>query len=443
VWQTLFHIPHDRFDIPVFGVGWALAAFLVASGVYLAVQIRRHGVDQEVRGYLPIMLLVSLAIIFVLPQLEEVVDGKPEGIPIRGYGVMMLLGIVAGVSLAAYRAQRMGVDPDVIYSVAFYAFVCGVVGARAFYIIQYWGEFQQETLLGTIGAILNVTKGGLVVYGSLIGAIVAVAAFVHRHKVPALPLGDLIAPSLALGLALGRIGCLMNGCCFGGTSDGVWAMPFPPTSPVYERQVYSGELLGIAFQDGALGRGVIDRVAPGSPAAIAGLKPGDEIVRIEFFKGVQASSGCTYVPPANRTAEKRPSAELTLSGAGINAVPLIFKLPDRSHAVQPTQIYSSINAFLLCGLLLAYYPFRRRDGEVAALLLTVYPCTRILLEYIRIDEAKQFATHLTISQIVSLVMLAFAAVLWIYVLRQPKGTAWPPEHKQMASGGGQAPDSGV
>jgi phosphatidylglycerol:prolipoprotein diacylglycerol transferase len=76
--------------------------------------------------------------------------------------------------------------------------------------------------------------------------------------------------------------------------------------------------------------------------------------------------------------------------------------------------------------LLAYYPFRRRDGEVIALLLTLYPVSRFLLEYIRKDEGGQFGTNLTISQNVSLLMLAGVAVLWYYILRRPRGTAWPP-----------------
>jgi phosphatidylglycerol:prolipoprotein diacylglycerol transferase len=76
--------------------------------------------------------------------------------------------------------------------------------------------------------------------------------------------------------------------------------------------------------------------------------------------------------------------------------------------------------------LLAYYPFRRRDGEVVALLLTLYPISRFLLECIRKDEGGQFGTGLTISQNVSLLMLAGVALLWYYVLRQPRKTAWPP-----------------
>ncbi|MDV7390743.1 prolipoprotein diacylglyceryl transferase, partial [Arthrospira platensis SPKY1] len=91
-------------------------------------------------------------------------------------------------------------------------------------------------------------------------------------------------------------------------------------------------------------------------------------------------------------------------------------------------IYSSINAALLCLLLWSYYPFRRRDGEIFAAMLVLYPLTRILLEAIRVDEGGKFGTILSISQIVSLGVIAAALVLWSYILRQPKGSVLPPQN---------------
>ena len=98
-------------------------------------------------------------------------------------------------------------------------------------------------------------------------------------------------------------------------------------------------------------------------------------------------------------------------------------LPARSRPVHPTQIYGSINALLICLFLLAYGPFRRRDGEVFALMLTIYPITRFLLEIIRTDEGAVLGTGLTISQNVSLLIILAIVGLWIFVLKQPRGTA--------------------
>ena len=90
-------------------------------------------------------------------------------------------------------------------------------------------------------------------------------------------------------------------------------------------------------------------------------------------------------------------------------------LPDRSRPVHPTQIYSSINAFLIFLVLWFFYPFRRHAGEVLALMLILYPIGRFLLEVIRTDEAGQFGTTLTISQWVSVVAIGLGVSLWAYI----------------------------
>ena len=93
--------------------------------------------------------------------------------------------------------------------------------------------------------------------------------------------------------------------------------------------------------------------------------------------------------------------------------------------MHPTQIYSAIDAGLLGWLLWAYFPFRRRDGECIALLLTIHPITRFLLEIIRTDEPAVFGTGLSISQNISFVLLACGAGLWWYLSRRPRGVVWP------------------
>ena len=79
------------------------------------------------------LLLLGAAILF-LPRVF------PEGLPIRGYGVMLLIGITSGVGLAMYRARKGGLDPEIIISLAIWMVVCGIIGARLFYVIEYWHE---------------------------------------------------------------------------------------------------------------------------------------------------------------------------------------------------------------------------------------------------------------------------------------------------------------
>ena len=99
--------------------------------------------------------------------------------------------------------------------------------------------------------------------------------------------------------------------------------------------------------------------------------------------------------------------------------------PQSSLPVHPAQLYSAVDALLLCLFLLAYYPYRRRDGEVFALMVTIHPIARFLQEIIRTDESAVFGTGLSISQNISLLMLVGAAGLWLYLTRLPRRVVWP------------------
>ncbi len=88
-------------------------------------------------------------------------------------------------------------------------------------------------------------RGGLVVYGMLVVGGLALIVFIYRHHLPGLALADLIAPSVVLGLGLGRVGCFLNGCCFGGPCDLPWGVQFPAGSPPHEQQIRLGQVYGL------------------------------------------------------------------------------------------------------------------------------------------------------------------------------------------------------
>jgi phosphatidylglycerol---prolipoprotein diacylglyceryl transferase len=99
--------------------------------------------------------------------------------------------------------------------------------------------------------------------------------------------------------------------------------------------------------------------------------------------------------------------------------------PARSLPVHPAQVYSSITAGLLAWVLWSYYPLRRRDGQVTALMITLYPIARFFEEMIRVDEPSVFGTGLSISQNVSVILLLAAIGMWIWLARQPLRLAYP------------------
>jgi len=254
-------------------------------------------------------------------------------LPIFGYGLMLFLAFLFSMNLAAWRARREKLDPETIYDLALVIFVGGLVGARGFYVWQYWG-----TRIKTFADVFKIWEGGIVLYGSLLGGALAFFLYWLRRPFPLRPMLDAIAPSIALGIAVGRIGCLLNGCCYGDRCDLPWAVRFPALT------------------------------APWSDHVRAGIIP-----------------------------ESAPY----------------------SAYVHPTQIYSTIDGLVLLGLLSAYYPLRRRDGEVMALLMVTYPITRFLVEYLRSDEPAYMA-GLTISQVVSVGMLAAGVAYWAWLWTRPK-----------------------
>ena len=427
--QTLFFIPAKVAGYPVFGLGLLLAVWAVASVGLLAFLVWRQGFSAETWGYVPILLLIGAVIGWVLPAVC-----KPEGLPIRGYGMMMMLAVVAATALAAWRAKRLGLNPDLMLSLIFWMLVPGIIGARAFYVIEYWpGYWRVYTEPGGglgafLGSIVNLAEGGLVVYGAFIGGVAGLLLFVRKHRLPLLAVCDLIAPSMVLGLAIGRIGCFLNGCCFGAVCDHPWAVTFPDGappeySPPYRAQVERGQMYGFTLSGNPDATPHVLAVCVNSPAGRAGLKPGD---RLESANGYRLSNTGEAYWALRETFGQRQPLDIQVEGDGEIRVSEIAP-PPRSLPVHPTQIYSAANGLILCLLLLVFARFQRRDGEVFALLLLIYPISRFFIEWLRTDEAAIFGTGMSISQNVSLLLLICAAGLWFYVLRQPRaaGHKWP------------------
>jgi phosphatidylglycerol---prolipoprotein diacylglyceryl transferase len=427
--QTLFFIPKELAGWPVFGPGLLLAIWAVASVILLGWLVWRQGFSADTWSYLPILLLIGAIIRWVLPALSE-----SQGLPIRGYGVMIMLAVIAAVSLAAWRARRVGLDAELVYSLAFWMLLPGIIGARAFYVIEYWPEYARAYTdpdggLGPfLGGVINVAKGGLVVYGAFFGGVAGLLLFIRKHRLPLLALADLIAPSLALGLAIGRIGCLMNGCCFGAVCDYPWAVTFPAGippeyTPPYRAQVERGQMYGLTLGANADAQPRVRAVRPDSPAERAGLKPGDRLQSINHQE--LATTGQAYWALIQAFGQQQP-LHIRVADRPEITLPAVAP-PPRSLPVHPTQLYSVIDGLMLCLMLLVFDRFRRRDGALFALLISIYPITRFFIESLRTDEAAIFGTGMSISQNVSLLLLVCAAALWFYILRQPPHMAFSKE----------------
>jgi phosphatidylglycerol:prolipoprotein diacylglycerol transferase len=166
--------------------------------------------------------------------------------PVHSYGVMIALAFLAGLWTATLRARREKISGEIIADVTLWIMIGAILGARAVYVATYWkDEFAGQPL----SEIFAIWHGGLVFYGGLIGAITAGTIYLHWKKLPLWKIADVLAPSIALGSVFGRIGCLLNGCCYGRACDLPWAISFPadnplhpPTTPVHPTEIYDALL---------------------------------------------------------------------------------------------------------------------------------------------------------------------------------------------------------
>ena len=151
------------------------------------------------------------------------------GLPIYGYGVMLCLALFACGWYAARLARRQGKNGELMWDLLVWLVIPGLLTCRLFYVIQYREQFNHWW------EIFRIWEGGLVVYGGVIGGLAGLVLFARKHKLRVLWLLDLIAPVIGIGLAFGRVGCLLNGCCYGDYCEQPWAIQFPARSPTSAR----------------------------------------------------------------------------------------------------------------------------------------------------------------------------------------------------------------
>jgi phosphatidylglycerol:prolipoprotein diacylglycerol transferase len=173
-------------------------------------------------------------------------------ITVHWFGVLIALAFLAGMWTATRRAPHAGIAGEAIADLVVpWLLLGGILGARVMFIVTYW---QDEFAGKPWWEIFMIQRGGLVFYGGLIGASLAVIIFARIKKISVWKLADVLAPSIALGSVFGRMGCLMNGCCYGRACDLPWAIRFPerippsgpPTFPIHPTQIYDA-LLNLAL----------------------------------------------------------------------------------------------------------------------------------------------------------------------------------------------------
>jgi phosphatidylglycerol:prolipoprotein diacylglycerol transferase len=302
------------------------------------------------------------------------------GIPVFGYGLMLVIGFYLAMQVGRALARRSGVDPDVVVNVALIALVFGIAGSRLSHILENLDEYTRSelTFAQNFWNAVNIRSGGLTFYG---GFLLATAACVTYGVVKRIPLRlgmDIIAPCVMIGLGFGRIGCFLNGCCYGAECDAPWAVNFPYHSNAYIDQYERGE-----------------------------VKPPPELL-------VATPDGRTILKPTEE-AKREPAA----------AALLREKTPGvtEARAVHPSQLYSTLTAFLLACLLVAYFTTQPVPGRVFALMLILEAPSRFLLEMLRAEPT--VLGPMSFSMVMSIPLFVIGVVMWFVVgkmdPRRPRG----------------------
>lgn len=439
----------------------------------------------------------------------------PEQVPLFGYGLMLFITFLVTYWLAGRRARQEGMNPQHVQDLGVWIFGAGIIGARITYMIQYGVPIQD---------FLKIWEGGLVFYGSAVGGVVgyALAYFfiIRRHGLSSWKIADAVAPAVAIGLCLGRVGCLLNGCCYGNVAcANCPAIHFPMSAPPRAELVQKGLQTAAGFSMAGhpnQAAFTVERVEPESPALASGLKSGDVIARIATR--LDGQEGEPFFPaglrrylvtkwPANEPAPDKVELRLTVRRkdetvplpwfrlppapkpglldfgftmadctvgevnpdapayqAGLRTGDLIVRANDhpisfyddldsylglgegwplgktglrlavahagapqttvdlpefepRTLGLHPTQLYESISMILLLFLLLAFSPFKGRDGMVMVLFIFGYAIHRFLNEMLR-NDTQPVALNMTLSQNGSILVFILGLVLLVWIWRK-------------------------
>lgn len=283
---------------------------------------------------------------------------------IYGFGLMLVVGFLLAMELARRLARQRGIDPEVFSNAALLALLTGILGARLSHVLENLSEYTRadRSLWANLVAAANISSGGLTYYGGFLLAFPTLLLYGRAKRIH-LPTGmDVVAPCLMVGLAFGRLGCFLNGCCFGAACALPWAVAFPYASPPYVDQFEAGK-----------------------------INPPPQLVRVD----------------ARGERSLRELAELRQAENGAR---LAIAETQRSLPLHPAQLYSAFTASLLAGLLVTHFRLPHAPGRTFALMLMLEAAARFSLELVRSEPPVLWG--MSFSMAVSIPLVLLGALLW-------------------------------
>lgn len=385
------------------------------------------------------------------------------GWTLKSYGFFLMVGFLSAVWLAMRRAMKVKCDPDVVLNCSFISLVVGIGGSRIFYVVHYWKESFADQPNPLLSAF-NITQGGLEFLGGLVPAMIAVPLYLRLSGKSIRVYTDILAVSTAWGLGIARLGCFLNGCCFGSVCIDAHNQPlitaavqFPFASPALIRQwerrqiTLPAELIdenSYRWEAMPLSRDMFSMSPEAREKPFRELERAEEIyleAKAKDPKGEETKRLADRLEVKKKAAKEHESklgtlraAKRFMSRSDPSRASTVSEL--RSLAAQypalwshPTQLYSSVAAVLLSVFLGRVFWRRKRHGMVFGLLMVTYPPARFALEIIRADNPLD-TFGMTVSQAVSVAMLVLGCA-YLFVLyrffpeRSPRAIPFVPQEE--------------
>jgi phosphatidylglycerol---prolipoprotein diacylglyceryl transferase len=283
---------------------------------------------------------------------------------VHSYGLMLVIGLLLAMELAKFLARRSGLNPDFFATASVLALVSGLIGARIAYVIQFNQEFRTGNVTQDIFNAVNITSGGLVYYGGFLVAFATLVIYACIKKIPIFRGMDIIAPCLMIGLAMGRVGCFLNGCCYGQPCElpSPLGVTFPYYSPAYVDDYQSGR-----------------------------IQPDARLLDFNALRNTQR-----LITPEQIIAQK----DLRDIAAG-----------QRSTRVINTQLISTVTALFIAAISYCIFTLGLPAGRGFAVMMMLEGISRTLIERLRVEPAE--VGSLTLSMFIGIGVALGGVILWL------------------------------
>lgn len=164
---------------------------------------------------------------------------------IKSYGVMLAVSFLVGYLIAMRKTQKNGIDQSVLLDLCFYILLSAIIGSRAFYVFTHWEQYSANPLTA-----FSIWEGGLSMMGGLLLSLAASYLYLKKKEIRFAVMADILAPSIALGVAITRVGCFLYGCCYGIPTDLPWGVEFPGYSAAgshFHEHIHPAQLYASAY----------------------------------------------------------------------------------------------------------------------------------------------------------------------------------------------------